>query len=243
VVIGGVVGGVIATSGSSDTKAVAAAASTSSPSAAATPEATSSAASDPLKYEASGTSSVKGITLPTFDAAAAAKTYTVTIATNRGDIVFTATGKAAPYTVYSFVYLAQKGFYNNTPCPRIADSGLFMLQCGDPTGTGSGGPGYTIPDENLNAFGAAGSTGSVNYPAGTVAMANTGQPHSGGSQFFLVYQNSQLAPSYTPFGKITQGLNILQEIAAKGNDGSSSAGGGKPNEAVTITKVTAVAQS
>jgi peptidyl-prolyl cis-trans isomerase B (cyclophilin B) len=228
---------VLATSGSSSTKTTAAAATTS---ATASSAATSSAASNPLKYEASGTSSVKGITVPTFNAADAEKTYTVTIQTNRGNIVFTANGKAAPYTVYSFVYLVDKGFYNNTPCPRISDSGLFMLQCGDPTGTGTGGPGYTIPDENLNAFG-SGST--VTYPAGSVAMANTGAAHSGGSQFFLVFQNSQLSPSYTPFGTITQGLDVLRAIAAKGNDGSSQAGGGKPNESVTIEKITATAQS
>ena len=233
-VIGGIVAGVIATSGSSSSKTTSVAATSSATAAA------SSSASNPLAYEASGTSAVKGITVPTFNAAAAAKTYTVTITTNRGNIVFTANGKAAPYTVYSFVYLVEKGFYNNTPCPRISDSGLYMLQCGDPTGTGSGGPGYTIPDENLSAYG----TGtSVTYPAGSVAMANTGAAHSGGSQFFLVFQNSTLSPSYTPFGTITQGLDVLKAIAGKGNDGSSSAGGGKPNESVTIEKVTATAQS
>ena len=233
-VIGGIVAGVIATSGSSSSKTTSVAATSSATAAA------SSSASNPLAYEASGTSAVKGITVPTFNAAAAAKTYTVTITTNRGNIVFTANGKAAPYTVYSFVYLVEKGFYNNTPCPRISDSGLYMLQCGDPTGTGSGGPGYTIPDENLGAYG----TGtSVTYPAGSVAMANTGAAHSGGSQFFLVFQNSTLSPSYTPFGTITQGLDVLKAIAGKGNDGSSSAGGGKPNESVTIEKVTATAQS
>jgi peptidyl-prolyl cis-trans isomerase B (cyclophilin B) len=233
-VIGGIVAGVIATSGSSSSKTASAAATSSATAAA------SASASNPLAYEASGTSAVKGITVPTFDAAAAAKTYTVTITTNRGNIVFTANGKAAPYTVYSFVYLVDKGFYNNTPCPRISDSGLYMLQCGDPTGTGSGGPGYTIPDENLSAYG----TGtSVTYPAGSVAMANTGAAHSGGSQFFLVFQNSTLSPSYTPFGTITQGLDVLKAIAATGNDGSSSAGGGKPKESVTIEKITATAQS
>ena len=78
----------------------------------------------------------------------------------------------------------------------------------------------------------------MTYPAGTVAMANTGAAHSGGSQFFLVFQNSTLSPSYTPFGTITQGLDILKAIAAKGNDGSSSAGGGKPTESVQIEKIT-----
>jgi peptidyl-prolyl cis-trans isomerase B (cyclophilin B) len=237
-VIGGIVAGVVLSSSPSSSTKAGSAAATSSASTAATPVA--SASGNPMAYEAAGTSAVKGITMPTFNAAAAEKTYTVTIQTNRGNIVFTANGKAAPYTVYSFVYLVDKGYFNNTPCPRISNTGLYMLQCGDPTGTGSGGPGYTIPDENLTAYG----TGAeVTYPAGSVAMANTGAAHSGGSQFFLVFQNSQLAPSYTPFGTITQGLDILKGIAAKGNDGSSSAGGGKPNETVTIQKVTATAQS
>jgi peptidyl-prolyl cis-trans isomerase B (cyclophilin B) len=236
VVIGGVVGGVFAFTGSSDNTTKAAAAST--PSAAASASATSSADSNPLKYVASGTSAVKGITMPTFNAAAAEQTYTATIETNRGNIVFTADGKAAPYTVYSFVYLADKDYFNNTKCHRLTTSGIYVLQCGDPTGTGSGGPGYTIPDENLASLGTAGSSGTVTYKAGTVAMANTGQAHTGGSQFFLVYKDSPLAPSYTPFGTITQGLDVLQQIAAKGTNNANGTGDGAPNESVQIEKVT-----
>ena len=86
-----------------------------------------------------------------------------------------------------------------------------MLQCGDPTGTGTGGPGYQFQDENLTATAVTGGT----YPAGTVAMANSG-PDTNGSQFFLVYKDSQLPPSYTPFGTITGGLDVLQKIAAAG---------------------------
>jgi peptidyl-prolyl cis-trans isomerase B (cyclophilin B) len=240
VVIAAVVGGVIVTSGSSSNTKAAAAGSTASTSAAAsaTAGATPSATGNPLEYEASGTSAVKGIGLPTFDAAEAEQTYTATIQTNLGDIVFTADGKAAPYTVYSFLYLADKGYFNNTKCHRLTTSGIYVLQCGDPTGTGSGGPGYTIPDENLASLGTAGSSGTVTYKAGTVAMANTGQPHSGGSQFFLVYKDSPLAPTYTPFGTITQGLNILQQIAAKGSNNANGTGDGAPNEAVTIEKFT-----
>jgi peptidyl-prolyl cis-trans isomerase B (cyclophilin B) len=238
-VIAAVVAGVVATSGSSSSKTTAAAATTPSASAAATASATSSAASNPLKYEASGTSAVKGIAVPTFNAAAADETYSVTLQTNRGDIVFTADGKAAPYTVYSFVYLAEKDYFNNTKCHRLVwSSGLYMLQCGDPTGTGEGGPGYTIPDENLASLGAAGSSGTVTYKAGTVAMANTGTAHTGGSQFFLVGENSTLAPTYTPFGTITQGLNILQGIGAKGAATADSSGNTPPNESVEIEKVT-----
>jgi peptidyl-prolyl cis-trans isomerase B (cyclophilin B) len=229
-VIGGIVGGVLATSGSSSSKTTTAA-STASATASAT-------ASNPLAYEASGTSAVKGITVPTFNAAEAEKTYTVTIQTNVGDVVFTADGKAAPYTVYSFVYLAEKSYFNNTKCHRLTTSGIYVLQCGDPTGTGSGGPGYTIPDENLASLGTAGSSGTVTYKAGTIAMANTGAAHSGGSQFFLVYKDSPLAPSYTPFGTITKGLDVLQSIASKGSNNANSTGDGAPKEAVESQKVT-----
>jgi peptidyl-prolyl cis-trans isomerase B (cyclophilin B) len=104
-----------------------------------------------------------------------------------------------------------------------------VLQCGDPTGTGSGGPGYEFNDENL-----AGAT----YPAGTLAMANSG-PNTNGSQFFLVYKNTPLGPSYTPFGKIVGGLNVLLDIAKDGiKPPLNSAGGGHPKETVTIESVT-----
>ena len=236
-VIGGIVAGVFATKSGSSNKTTTAA-STGSASASASASATSSAAANPLKYEASGTSAVKGITMPTYDASAAQKDYTVTLTTNRGDIVFTADGKAAPYTVYSFVYLAQKGYYNNTKCHRLVwSSPLFMLQCGDPTATGQGGPGYTIPDENLASLGAAGSSGMVTYKAGTIAMANTGQAHTGGSQFFLVGKDSTLGPSYTPFGTITKGLDILQTIGAAGAAPADSNGTTAPKDATTIEKV------
>lgn len=156
--------------------------------------------------------------------------YTATLQTNCGTITLRLDGAKAPHTVNSFAFLAGKKYFDNTPCPRIVDGqGLFVLQCGDPTGQGTGGPGYTIPDENLSG---------ATYPAGTVAMANTGQPHTGGSQFFLVFKDSQLPPQYTPFGTITSGLGILQKIAAAGNDGSNPAGGGHPKVPVYLTHVT-----
>jgi len=129
------------------------------------------------------------------------------------------------------VHLASADFYNDTPCPRLSTSeGVYMLQCGDPTGKGSGGPGYEFASENL-----AGAT----YPAGTLAMANTGAPDGNGSQFFLVYQDSSLPPSYTPFGKIVSGLNILQDVAKRGyGPPISAAGGGAPKESVQIESVT-----
>jgi peptidyl-prolyl cis-trans isomerase B (cyclophilin B) len=191
---------------------------------------------EPVGYQPCGTAA-RNVGVPTYDAARAHRTYTATLKTNRGDIVFTAAGADAPYTVFSFVYLAQKQYFDNTPCHRLTTSGIYVLQCGDPSGTGSGGPGYEFQDENLGAFGHAGSGGSVTYPAGTVAMANAGFD-TNGSQFFLVYRDSPLAPDYTPFGTVTQGLDILTSVAAQGSNNADGAGDGAPVESVTIEQVT-----
>jgi peptidyl-prolyl cis-trans isomerase B (cyclophilin B) len=127
------------------------------------------------------------------------------------------------------VSLAAKNFFSNTSCHRLVTSGIYVLQCGDPTGTGSGGPGYKFADENLSG---------AKYTAGTVAMANAG-PGTNGSQFFLVYQNSLSLPaSYTPFGTIVSGLNIIQKVAKAGSDNSNGAGDGHPKEKVEIKSVT-----
>ncbi|MBT2455722.1 peptidylprolyl isomerase [Streptomyces sp. ISL-86] len=161
--------------------------------------------------------------------------YTFDLKTSAGEIKFEMDAAKTPQTVNSFKSLADKGFFDKTKCHRLTTSGIFVLQCGDPQGTGSGGPGYTIPDENLDALGKANEQGQVIYPAGTVAMANTGQPGSGGSQFFLVYKDSPLAPTYTPFGKIdAAGLKALEEIAKTGTaDGAQD---GAPKKAVIIEK-------
>jgi peptidyl-prolyl cis-trans isomerase B (cyclophilin B) len=167
--------------------------------------------------------------------------YTATINTNRGKIVINLLNSKATCTVNSFVHLAETNFWNNTQCHRVSNSGgLFMLQCGDPTATaaktlsctsttlGTGGPGYAFNDENL-----AGAT----YKAGTVAMANSGA-NTNGSQFFLVFKDTALPASYTPFGTITSGLDILQNVANAGTSCTFSAGGGVPKEKVVINSVT-----
>ncbi|MFC4032089.1 peptidylprolyl isomerase [Streptomyces polygonati] len=163
--------------------------------------------------------------------------YTFTLQTTCGAIPIALDAAKAPETVNSFNFLAAKGFFDHTKCHRLTTTGIYVLQCGDPTGSGSGGPGYTIGDENLTAFGKADASGSVTYPAGTIAMANTGQAHTGGSQFFLVYKDSPLAPSYTPFGTIgPDGLKVLTKIAGAGED--SGQGDGHPNATVVINKAT-----
>jgi peptidyl-prolyl cis-trans isomerase B (cyclophilin B) len=193
----------------------------------------SSKAPDPCAKPAAG--SVQKLSWKTEPAMAidTSANYTMKLATTCGDIDIALKTSAAPHTVNSFDFLAGKGFFDHTKCHRLTTNGIYVLQCGDPTGSGSGGPGYTIPDENLKDKSLKGGV----YPAGTVAMANTGQKHSGGSQFFLVYQDSQLPPTYTPFGTISaSGLKVLKKIAAAGE--SSGQGDGAPNATVVINKAT-----
>lgn len=150
----------------------------------------------------------------------------LTLTTTCGDIVI-ALDPAAPETVRSTTFLAEQGFYDATACHRLTTAGIYVLQCGDPAGNGTGGPGYTVPDENLPP------EGEANYPAGTVAMANAG-PGTSGSQFFLVYEDTTLPSAYTVFGTVTQGLDIIQEIASVGTeDGGQD---GRPRQPVVIEK-------
>ena len=148
--------------------------------------------------------------------------------TNQGPITISMDRSAAPCTVHSFEALAQQGFYDDTRCHRLVDSGIFVLQCGDPTGTGRGGPGYRFADE---------VKGSTTYQAGTVAMANAG-PDTNGSQFFLVYADTELPPSYTVFGRMDpDSLGVVNRIAVEGQDGSNPDGSGRPNNEARIIDV------
>jgi cyclophilin family peptidyl-prolyl cis-trans isomerase len=161
-------------------------------------------------------------------AAATGGSYQATITTNRGPIVADLQGTAAPCTVNSFTYLAASHFFSKTSCHRLTTSGIYVLQCGDPTGTGSGGPGYKFADENLTG---------ARYTAGTLAMANSG-PGTNGSQFFIVYRDSTLQAKYTPFGKVVKGLGIIQNVAKAGTDNANGNGDGHPKDQVVIESVT-----
>jgi peptidyl-prolyl cis-trans isomerase B (cyclophilin B) len=148
----------------------------------------------------------------------------ITFTTNRGPITIS-TNPAAPATVAAQAKLANEGYFDDSPCHRLVTEGIYVLQCGDPTGTGTGGPGYRLPDENLP------QSAQNNYPAGTVAMANSG-PNTAGSQFFIVYQDSTLPPGYTIWGSVDRGLNKVKRVAASGTKNGSS--DGPPKKAVTI---------
>jgi peptidyl-prolyl cis-trans isomerase B (cyclophilin B) len=143
--------------------------------------------------------------------------YTLTLTTNCGDIVIETASADAPETVNSMLWLAEQGYFDSTLCHRLTTEGIFVLQCGDPTATGSGGPGYSVPDENLPA------EDDANYPAGTVAMANAG-PGTAGSQFFIVYEDTTLPPNYTIWGTVTEGLDLVQDVADAGVAGGGTDG-------------------
>ncbi|MET1007073.1 MAG: peptidylprolyl isomerase [Propionibacteriaceae bacterium] len=149
------------------------------------------------------------------------------LAMTEGTVRITLDPVRAPCTVHSFVSLAEQGFFDATKCHRLVDSGIFLFQCGDPTGTGRGGPGYTF---------AAELDGTEAYTKGVIAMANDG------SQFFLVYRDSSAldkTPDYTIFGEIDPaGISILERMAAEGQDGTNSDGGGRPNNPSEILEVT-----
>lgn len=158
----------------------------------------------------------------------------VKMPSSAGDIGLTLDRALAPCTVNSFEHLVKEGYFDNTPCHRIGTKGLLMLQCGDPSGTGEGGPGYTVPDEKFK---------ELKYGRGVLAMARSQAPNSGGSQFFMVYGEAELPPEYTVFGSIDDdGLKTIDKVAMGGHDasmdGPQGPGGGKPNTPVKFTKAT-----
>jgi peptidyl-prolyl cis-trans isomerase B (cyclophilin B) len=156
-------------------------------------------------------------------------TVSVTISTSVGDLAAELDADSTPCTVNSFVSLAQQGYFDDTSCHRLTTSGIAVLQCGDPTGSGMGGPGYTFPDE---------LSGDETYPAGTLAMANAG-PDTNGSQFFVVYGDTPLPASYAVFGQIdAAGVKVVQKVADAGTDDANGPGDGHPKTAVDITSVT-----
>jgi peptidyl-prolyl cis-trans isomerase B (cyclophilin B) len=157
-------------------------------------------------------------------------TLTATLETSCGDIVVELDAAAAPQTVASFQFLAEEGYWDASPCHRLTTSGIYVLQCGDPTGTGQGSPGYGYGIENAPPEGL--------YPPGTLAMARTMDPESNGGQFFLVYDDTQLPTDgggYSVFGQVTEGLEIVEQIAGLGVEGGG--GDGAPAQPISILSV------
>ncbi len=203
------------------------AAASAAPSAGATPSIGASAAPSlkpgECRYEDAGPAAKK-VAKPPTEGVETKGIFTATITTNVGRVVFQMDAAKAPCTVNSIRSLAHFAYFDGTPCHRLTTGGLSVLQCGDPTGTGTGGPGYQFGDEALEG---------ATYPRGTVAMANSG-PGPNGSHFFLVYQDSQLPPSYTPFGRITAGMDVLDKVAKAGALPPDANGTTAPKTKVTI---------
>jgi cyclophilin family peptidyl-prolyl cis-trans isomerase len=152
--------------------------------------------------------------------------HTVTIETNKGTIVFETYDADAPNTVKNFISLANKGFYNGLIFHRVIQG--FMIQGGDPTGTGMGGPGYQFADElNPNT-----PSYKAGYVRGTVAMANSG-PDTNGSQFFIMQKDNPLPHNYSIFGKVISGMDVVDAIASTPTNSND-----KPATPITMTKVT-----
>ncbi len=221
-----------------------------SPSASASASTTAAAVAEPAHHcsYTSATPAAKKVSLPpaTPDYAAS---YQATINTSLGKITFNLLNSKATCTVNSFVHLAQAGYFDNTQCHRVVNSGIYVLQCGDPYATasaklscsttskiGTGTPGYDFASENLTG---------AKYPTGTVAMANEGTPTSNGSQFFIVFKdstsglNTSSGPAYTPFATVSSGIGIVQNVAKDGYSCQyAQAGGGVPKKKVVIDSVT-----
>lgn len=240
VVVGGIFAAV-AWVGGGDSKTEASAATPSAAESSAAP----SAGPAPKPYDAAtGTCDyvadtsggpAKNVGMPPAKADTSAKTMTLT--TNHGDIVVRLATDKAPCTVNSFAFLAKKNYFNGSKCHRMGPATFPMLQCGDPLAKadgknqadGSGGPGYKFTDENL---------AGAKYTRGVIAMANGG-PNTNGSQFFLIFGDLQLDPKYTPFGTVTKGLKILDDVSKKGVlPGGMGDGTGAPKDPVEIKRVT-----
>ena len=180
-------------------------------------------------YTADGSPASKDVGTPPSLANATGK-YEATIQINKKPVVMELDAEAAPCAVNNFVYLAKAKYFDDTQCHRELNStGTYVLQCGDPDATGRGGPGYSFADENLDG---------ATYPAGVVAMANAG-PNTNGSQFFMMFKDSEFGPNYVPFGKIISGLDVLTDIAKAGTKTNPDTGADDaPKNKVTINKVT-----
>jgi peptidyl-prolyl cis-trans isomerase B (cyclophilin B) len=227
-VIGVVVGFIVATN-NDDTKSAAArkSASSAASSPSTSPSASPTVAAYPCTWTKKGTAAKK-VTVPPTTKPTRTGTTQASVRTTRGTLRFTLNRAAAPCAVESFISLAKQKFFDSTPCHRLTSGTLSVLQCGDPKGTGQGGPGYTFADE---------LTGKEKYTRGVLAMANSGA-NTNGSQFFIVYKTSSLPASYTIFGKVSAGLGVVDAVAAKG---SKPTGDGKPKLPITITKVSVAA--
>jgi peptidyl-prolyl cis-trans isomerase B (cyclophilin B) len=161
--------------------------------------------------------------------------YEMTIDTSLGTIKATLDGTKASCTVNSFKYLSSKKFFDNTKCHRLVTEGIKVLQCGDPTGTGTGGPKYGFANEYVPK---ADKSGQATYKRGYVAMAHSSAPNSNGSQFFIVYGDSPLPADYTIFGEVTKGMDVVDSVAKAGATAPDAGGNTAPKKKIEIKDLT-----
>ena len=174
-------------------------------------------------------------------------TSTLTMDTGLGAITATVDLAKAPCTGAAFTYLASKKFWDNSKCHRLTTEGIKVLQCGDPSASGkgyrdtdgTGGPSFRYAEENLPAD--AATNGKPAYPKGTIAMAKTSAPSTTGSQFFIVYEDTELPPEYTVLGTITKGMEIVESVAKAGTDNANGQGDGHPKKEIDIKTLTMAA--
>jgi cyclophilin family peptidyl-prolyl cis-trans isomerase len=171
---------------------------------------------------------------PTPESTPTQGTSTLLMSTNQGDLTLTLDRAKAPCAAASFTYLAQQSFFDGSSCHRLVNQPSFgVLQCGDPTGTGSGGPSYKFAEE---------VTAETTYPRGTIAMAKTSAPNTTGSQFFLCFVDTELPPQYTVVGTVDEaGIAVLEKVAAGGIEGVGAEGDGAPAIPVTVNTLSVVA--
>jgi peptidyl-prolyl cis-trans isomerase B (cyclophilin B) len=221
VIIGVVIGVVVATSGDSSSAPNAGGQNSGSGSPTTTAPTTSASATPayPCTWTKSGTAAKQVAVPPTTKPPKTGK-VNILVNSNRGNMTFQLDRSAAPCA-------AEQHYFDGTSCHRLTTKSIYVLQCGDPTGTGTGGPGYTFADE---------LSGHEKYSRGVLAMANSG-PDTNGSQFFIVYKDTSLPPSYTIFGKVTTGMDVVDKVAAAGSDNSNGPGDGKPKKPITFTSV------
>ncbi len=191
-----------------------------------TPSASTAAVKGDCTYSKGTEAATKNVGRPPDGKVATTGTATVSVVTTQGPMTFSLDRAKAPCTVNSFLYLAGKKYFDNTPCHRLTTGATFgVLQCGDPGGTGGGSPGYTFADE---------LTANGKYTRGVLAMANGGA-NTNGSQFFIVYKPTKLDPNYTIFGTVTKGIEVVDKVA-KG--GARTGDDGKPKLPISLTTLT-----
>ncbi|GAA1277002.1 hypothetical protein GCM10009634_20360 [Saccharothrix xinjiangensis] len=171
----------------------------------------------------------KPVDPPAGDEAPASGAVRFSVRTDQGELEFEFDAASAPCSVHSFRSLVGQSYYDGVGCHRVTVSGIFVLQCGDPGGSGTGGPGYAFDDPE-----AVPGT----YERGVVAMANAG-PGTNGSQFFIVHRDSEIAPNYPIMGRVTRGLEVVDRVAAAGVEPGSGRGegDGRPQLPITLTSV------